>query len=132
VHGDATDLVLADVLLDLDDDVDGLGHVETLARDADRGIDLRQAVLLEGHVHDGADDLDDDSFGFRLLCHNGLLSALLEGFDGGHDLEKLLGDGGLADLVEDERQVDDELLGALSGVFHGHHAGRLFRGLGLG
>ena len=61
MHGDAADAVLADVLLDLDDDAEGLGDVEALARDPDGGVDLGQGAALELDVDDGPDDLDDGS-----------------------------------------------------------------------
>ena len=60
VHGHAPDDVLAQVLLDLDDDVHRERSVEALARDADGGIDLGELHPPERDVDDGPDDLDDD------------------------------------------------------------------------
>src|SRR4030067_3265257 len=51
--------------------------------------------------------------------------------DGRHYLQQLLGDRGLADLVQAEDQITDELLGGFSRIFHGHHPGRLFGRLRL-
>src|SRR4029079_18720068 len=53
LHRDRSHPVLAEMLLDLDDDVDILGL------DADRVVDLRQMPACELHVHDRADDLHD-------------------------------------------------------------------------
>ena len=39
------------VLLHLGDDVERLGNVESLARDAHRVVDQRQVALFELHVH---------------------------------------------------------------------------------
>src|SRR5436305_14743743 len=47
------------------------------------------------------------------------------------DFEQFLGDIALAQLVVFERQVLDEILGVIGGVFHGDHAGALFAGLGI-
>gem|GEM_PF-6133299 len=61
VHGHAADGVLADVLFDLDNDVDRRGRIEPLARDPDGGINFRNGLALEQNIHDGTDDLDDDA-----------------------------------------------------------------------
>ena len=58
VHGDAADVVLAQVLRDLDDQVAGL-VADRRVRDPQRGVDLRQVAAGELHVDDRADDLDD-------------------------------------------------------------------------
>ena len=46
MHGHAADLVLAEVLLDLDDDVHGDGRLESFAGDPDGGVDLGQLHVL--------------------------------------------------------------------------------------
>ena len=59
LHGDAADLVLADVVRHFDDDVDG--HLSELAvvDDADGVVDRRKMSFLELDVDGRADDLDD-------------------------------------------------------------------------
>ena len=42
---DGAHAAFADVLLHFADDIDGLGSVEALAGDADRGVDQRDAAL---------------------------------------------------------------------------------------
>jgi hypothetical protein len=59
LHRDGADAAFAEVLLDFGDDVDGVGHVEALAGDAQGRVDGRQVAVAELHVEDGADDLDD-------------------------------------------------------------------------
>jgi hypothetical protein len=50
--------VLAEVLLHLADDVDGVRRLG-VRLDVDRVVDLRKVALFELDVHDGSDDLDD-------------------------------------------------------------------------
>jgi hypothetical protein len=71
LHRDGPHAVLAQVLLDLDDDVDHvLGAIARLPGDADRVVDVRQMAVRELDVHDRSDDLHDlaDSR-CRCYCH---------------------------------------------------------------
>ena len=56
---DGAHAAFADMLLDFADDVDGLGHVEALAGDADGGIDQRDLALGKLAVHGRPGYLDD-------------------------------------------------------------------------
>ncbi len=68
LHRDGADAVLAEVLLDLDDDVDGVAAVPSLG-DAHGVVDRRQVPALELDVDDRSDDLDDPCRpSARLLC----------------------------------------------------------------
>src|SRR5690606_31511094 len=64
LHGDAADAPFPEVLLDLDDDVDGRRHFETFARNPQRVVDGGLLAFLELDVHGGTDDLQDFA-GFR-------------------------------------------------------------------
>ena len=133
MHGHAADLVLPDMLFDLDDDVDRQHGVEPLARDPDGRVDRRQLAFPEQDVDDGPDDLNDLADVPFCLRHVSLRSLGLFGqrVDRGHDLQQLLGDRRLADLVQDEDEVRDEVLGVLGRIIHGHHSGRLLGRLGF-
>ena len=61
LHGDAAHAAFAELLLDFEDDVDGIRDVEAVADHAQRRIDRRQIVLGELHVHRGTCDLNDVS-----------------------------------------------------------------------
>ena len=65
-HGHGADAALAEVLLDLEDDVDGRGDGEAVADDAERLIDGRHGRFFELHVYGGAGDLD---YFADVLCH---------------------------------------------------------------
>ena len=58
VHGDRTDAVVAEVLLDLGDQVEGGSPLLLRHRDAERVVDGREAPVKDG-VDDDALDLDD-------------------------------------------------------------------------
>ena len=68
LHGDGAHAILAQMLLDLDDDVDRL--VAGLPGDPEGVVDRRQHGALELHVEDGPDDLHDlaDVGGFCRCC----------------------------------------------------------------
>ena len=70
LHRDASHAPFAQVLLDLDDDVNRFGHVEAFARDP-KGVVDRGKVILKLHVYDRADDLHDaaDFHPVRFLAH---------------------------------------------------------------
>ena len=55
-------------LLDLDDEVDGLGHFEALARNAERLVDGRKVLLVELDVDDRPDDLNHPA-DIPVRCH---------------------------------------------------------------
>src|SRR5579863_180175 len=57
-HGDAADPALAQVLLHLDDDVDGKGDGEAVAHNAKCLINRRHCRFGKLHVHGGAGDLN--------------------------------------------------------------------------
>ena len=61
LHGDAADAAFADLLLDLEDHVDGVGDVEAVAHHPQRRVDGRQMMLGELHIHRGTCDLNDVS-----------------------------------------------------------------------
>src|SRR3712207_9588609 len=56
LHRDGADAPLAEVLLDLADDVDGRRHVEAFRDDVDGGVNRRQVALAELDVEHGADE----------------------------------------------------------------------------
>ena len=58
-HRDRAHAVLAQVLLDLADDIEHRGAVRAVRDDVQRVVNLRQVSRLELHVDDGADDLHD-------------------------------------------------------------------------
>ena len=114
VHRDAAHGVLAEVLRDLEHQpiavVVGLQRVQN-----------RRQVVLELHVHDGADNLSDLAY----LAHVGLL---LERLGARNNLDQFVGDRGLARTVELDRQLLDHLARIAGRVVHGGHARALFRG----
>ena len=57
LHGHRAHASLAQMLLHLDDHVDGFGHIETFAEDSDGIVDFRQMMLWKFNVHHRADDL---------------------------------------------------------------------------
>ena len=59
LHRDGAHAVLAEVLLDLDDDVDRPGAARPSRLDAHGVVDRRQVAVRELDVDDRADDLDD-------------------------------------------------------------------------
>ena len=59
LHRDRAHAVLAEMLLDLRDDVDRVAGIARLRHDADGVIDRRQVPAREFDVDHGADDLDD-------------------------------------------------------------------------
>ena len=68
---DAAHAVLAEVLLDLGDHVDGHAAALAVVLDADRVVDRRHLAVVELDVHHGPDDLDDPAD--VLCCHIPLL-----------------------------------------------------------
>ena len=60
------------MLLHLDDDADGLGHVETFTRNAQRLIDRRHGGFFKLNVHRRAGDLN---YFPNVLCHRSLQSG---------------------------------------------------------
>src|SRR5262249_30650230 len=60
--------VLAEMLLDLRDDVDRVARVTLVGHDPDRVVDFRQVPALELHVDHGADHLDDFADLLRRCC----------------------------------------------------------------
>ena len=79
------------MLLHLCDDADGLGHIETFARDADRLIDRRQVGFSELNVHGRAGDLNYFS---DVLCHKSLQSGCAA-----DDFDNFLGNRCLTDAI---------------------------------
>jgi hypothetical protein len=69
-HRDGANAVLAEMLLDFDDDVDGLPAL-AVRLDVNGVVDLRQLSALEFQVHDGANHLDDlaDFLCYWCCCH---------------------------------------------------------------
>jgi hypothetical protein len=65
-HGDATDAAFAEVLLDLEDDVDGRGDGEAVADDAQRLVDRGHGRLFELHVDCRAGNLN---YFADVFCH---------------------------------------------------------------
>ena len=61
LHGDAADLVLADVVGHFDDDVDGHFPELAVVEDADGVVDRGQLAFIELDVDGRSDDLDDPS-----------------------------------------------------------------------
>ena len=76
LHRDGADAVLAEVLLDLADDVDRRGAADAGAVDAERVVDRRQVSALELHVDDRADDLDDACLMLVLMRRSPLAMVL--------------------------------------------------------
>ena len=66
LHGDAAHAALAQVLLDFGNDVDGLGDVESLARDAHGVVNQRKVAFFELHVDDRADHFDQFPYSVRI------------------------------------------------------------------
>ena len=65
-HGHGAHAALAQVLLHLEDDVDGRGDLEALAGDAQRLIDGRHGGFFKLNVYGGAGDLNDFA---DVFCH---------------------------------------------------------------
>src|SRR6185312_7156982 len=59
LHRDGADAAFADVLFAFADDIDGLGHVEALAHDADGGVDFGDLPFGELAVDGRSCDLHD-------------------------------------------------------------------------
>ena len=67
LHGDGADAVLAEMLLDFDDDIEVGGAALALRHDAQRVVDVGQVTGLELDVHHWPDDLHDCAD--VLICH---------------------------------------------------------------
>ena len=65
-HGDGAHAALAQVLLHFEDDVDGRGHVEAVAGDAQRLVDGRHRRFFKLHVYGRTGDLD---YFADVFCH---------------------------------------------------------------
>ncbi len=65
-HGDGAHAALAQVLLHLEDDVDGRGDLEAVADDAQRLIDGRHGGFFKLNVYGGAGDLNNFA---DVFCH---------------------------------------------------------------
>src|SRR3954449_13335665 len=121
IHRDRADAVVAEVLLDLADQVGADALVVargTVARDQQRVIDLGQLVGEDGLDDDALDLLDAPDVaavavaalgGLVLGCGSHKVSSLDQRFRAGHDFHDLLRDLGLARPVHLEREVVDDL-----------------------
>ena len=118
-HRHGADESVAEVLLDLEDQLGGLSF--DLIVDLDRVVDLRDLVGGELDVDDGAEDLGDRSFSAHDICRSGRGWKLLGGGAGG-ELQDFLGDRGLTSLVIFEGEGGADLLGVVGGSLHGDHA----------
>ena len=68
---DGAHAAFADMLLDFADDVDRVGHVEAVTRDADRGVNRRNLSLREFAIHRRAGHLHDPAE-FSVCCFHDL------------------------------------------------------------
>ena len=119
---DGAHAAFADVLLRFADDVDGVGHVEAFAGDADGGVDQRESALrgtrsprpvrppgplcpITTPIVDVAIDI-----------------PLLRGGRAADHFDNFLGDAGLAHAVHVQRQLVDHVAGVGSGRVHRGHA----------
>src|SRR5262249_43661604 len=59
LHGDGPDPAFAKMLLNLGDDVDRLCNIESLAGNANRGVNERKSLLIKSHVHCRPNYLND-------------------------------------------------------------------------
>ena len=66
LHGHGAHAAFAQVLLHLEDHIDGRGHGEAVARDAQRLIDGRHGRFFKLHVHGRAGDLN---YFADVFCH---------------------------------------------------------------
>ena len=132
MHGDRAHAVFAQMVLHLGDDPDRPRAVKAVGNDLDGIVDFGQFALGEFDVHDRPDDLDHLADFFLRCFFLGSCSLLfVQGFRGGDDFQKLLGDGRLPHFIQEQGQCTDHVAGVARGQVHGHHARHLFGGHGL-
>src|ERR1039458_1094677 len=126
-HGDGAHPVVAEVLLHFEGQL-GLAVSGHFIFEGQRVVNCGK-LSRELDVHNGADDLNDFAFAhvLKIIVLNFSTNRHLRG----GDLQKFLRDVRLAQLVVFQRQVLDDLLGVVRGVFHRHHACALLAGLRL-
>src|SRR5262249_12360819 len=121
-HGDCPDQLVSKMLLYFKCQIHGL--ILNLIFDGKGVIDPGQC-FREFHIYDRTADLDNFASAhvktsFTLDVINVRSASLTTG-----DLQQLLRDGALAQLVIFERQVFDQSVGIIRGVFHRYHASAL-------
>ena len=123
-HGDAAHAAFAEVLLDLDDDVERVGNVEAFADDAEGLEDGGHLRLFELNVNGGAADRNYFS---NILCHRSLsfpqLPVGLQSGCAAYNFDNFLGDRCLTYTVHGEREGVDHVSSVVGCSIHCGHAG---------
>jgi hypothetical protein len=107
-HGDGTHAPFAQMLLYLEDHIDGRGHVEAIAGDAQRLVDGRHRLFFKLHVHRGTGNLD---YLADVLCHKS--AFVLERRRARYDFDDFLGDGRLPHAIHLECVGVDHVRGVV-------------------